>query len=349
MNLSRLRDNPVLLLMLGATIVAASRYVTVFAFTEQFRITGLAWAWFNALSGLGMAILEGFAVFFCWNAWSKAPASAERNVLLALIIAMFVTLSGAVMPTLQATTLGATLPEVMPGPWLWLWSGCVTVAPFLVMGASGLADKVKLQYSEAPAASTLGRELSEVVERTIKSAIPAIQSPTERFEDGGYVYIVRAEMGQCKIGIAVDVNKRFSTLRTASPLHLELVHAEHVSDPAAREIALHRHFRALRIRGEWFDLNDAQIQSIIDNTWASQDPPRRAQADSLRLVDAPGRKALTLQDVMRDNPHGSITEWAQALKISRQAVAQKLKRLEASGQLRRNGHIELIDEDASDA
>ena len=242
MNLNRLRDNPVLLLMLGSTIVAASRYVTVFAFTEQFRITGLAWAWFNALSGLGMVILEGFAVFFCWNAWSKAPASTERNVLLALIIAMFATLTGAVMPALQATTLGATLPQVMPGPWLWLWSGCVTVAPFLVMGASGLADK--LRNSRKPQAES--RQVA---------ITPAIQ-------------------------VAPPVNQVAAITQPALP---------------------------------------------------------------------PADKVLTLQDVMRDNPDGSITEWAQALKISRQAVAQRLKRLEASGQLRRNGHVTLIDEQVSGA
>jgi len=143
MRLDKLRDNPTLLLMLGATIVAVSRYVVVFAFAERFTITGAPWQWFNALSGVGMAVLEGVAVWFCWSAWSQARPSTERNVLLVLIVAMFATITGAVMPALQATTLGAGIADVLPGSWLWLWSGCVTIAPLLVMAASGLADHVE--------------------------------------------------------------------------------------------------------------------------------------------------------------------------------------------------------------
>jgi hypothetical protein len=228
MKLSQLKENPVLLLMLGATIVAATRYVTVFAFTEQYRIPGEWWQVVNALSGLGMAVLEGFAVFYCWNAWSRATPGRERNVLLALIVAMFTTLTGAVMPAMTATTLGATLPEVMPGAWLWLWSGCVTVSPFLVMAASGLADKLR---------------------------------------NGS-----RRAQGEAK-------------------------------------------------------------------------PAQQA----LQVVAQPERAALTLREAIQANPQGSLTEWAQAVGVSRQAVAQKVKRLETAGKLRRNGHIVFIDPDQDQA
>lgn len=233
MNLNRLKDNPVLLLMLGATIVAATRYVTVFAFTEGFHVAGEVWNWINALSGLGMAVLEGFAVFYCWNAWSKAPASVERNVLLTLIVAMFATLTGAVMPAMTATTLGATLPEVMPGFWVWIWTACVTVAPFLVMAASGLADKLR-----GPRKTQSERKADETPRETVAQVALTPAQPLPQLSEG----------------------------------------------------------------------------------------------------------RLTLKDAIQQYPNATMTELAEMLGTSRQNVSQKLKRLEAAGEIRRNGHIELTQE-----
>lgn len=141
--MNSLRENPSLFLTLASTLVAVSRYMVVFAFTERFHISGEVWNWFNACSGIGMALLEGFAVWFCWNSWSRARPSGERNILLVLILAMFLSLTGAVAPAMQATTKGVGIDEVMPGDFLWLWTIAVTTAPFLVMAASGMADKLR--------------------------------------------------------------------------------------------------------------------------------------------------------------------------------------------------------------
>ena len=226
MKFDRVKDNPALLLMLGATIVAVSRYIVVFAHTERFQIAGPVWQWFTALSGIGMALLEGFAVWFCWNSWSKAPASRERNVLIALIVGMFATLTGAVAPTIYATSQGLTVVDVLPSFWLWMWTLCVTVAPLLVMAASGLADKLR-----GPAVS-------------VKALAPVVN---------------------------------------VSP---------------SPETAL---------------MTEPQAAS----------------------------QALDLTQVIEANPQGSYTEWAKAMGISRQAVQQRVKRLEADGKLRVNGHIEV--------
>lgn len=79
----------------------------------------------------------------------------------------------------------------------------------------------------------------------------------------GFVYLIRAEsLDRFKIGCASDVDKRFSTLQTASPLRLRLIATKQASDMYSEESKWHELFAPNRIKGEWFDLEPKQFLKI---------------------------------------------------------------------------------------
>lgn len=67
------------------------------------------------------------------------------------------------------------------------------------------------------------------------------------------VYVIQAGDGPCKIGHTANLGPRLKTMQTASHVQLRLVAAYEGGEPEER--ALHAQFAALRIKGEWFNLN----------------------------------------------------------------------------------------------
>lgn len=66
----------------------------------------------------------------------------------------------------------------------------------------------------------------------------------------GWIYFIRDEAGYIKIGYATNVSYRMNALQTASRQKLTLL--ARVPGSTLDEKALHRRFRAARVRGEWF-------------------------------------------------------------------------------------------------
>lgn len=78
----------------------------------------------------------------------------------------------------------------------------------------------------------------------------------------GYVYLARGDHGYHKIGKAGDVDARIQALSTASPFAIHLVLKFSTPDPDRLERALHDLFVAKRLRGEWFELDEADLKDI---------------------------------------------------------------------------------------
>ncbi len=78
----------------------------------------------------------------------------------------------------------------------------------------------------------------------------------------GYVYLIKAANGLYKIGITKNVVSRFNGLKTMSPDAIELIHFVVVSDTRGVEKRLHQQFAACRQHGEWFALNDNDVEYI---------------------------------------------------------------------------------------
>jgi hypothetical protein len=78
----------------------------------------------------------------------------------------------------------------------------------------------------------------------------------------GYVYVLKAETGQFKIGQSKSPAKRMEAIGTKLPCETEVICVIPSEDPKTLERALHTRFAAKRVRGEWFELSPADIEAI---------------------------------------------------------------------------------------
>ena len=75
-----------------------------------------------------------------------------------------------------------------------------------------------------------------------------------QLKDGrGYVYVIQC-LGLTKIGVAENVEARFSALQVGNPTPLRLVNSFASASPLDDEQALHDRFAKYHTRGEWFNL-----------------------------------------------------------------------------------------------
>ena len=78
----------------------------------------------------------------------------------------------------------------------------------------------------------------------------------------GYVYLIK--MGEYhKIGISKNPKQRIKAFSTM-PQEVEVILTEKVNDYARIEEELHEKYKAKRVRGEWFELDDLEVKEITD-------------------------------------------------------------------------------------
>ena len=83
----------------------------------------------------------------------------------------------------------------------------------------------------------------------------------------GYVYLIgEKNLGKYKIGStrSKDVNKRLRQLQTGNSSELFIKESYETEYPFKLEKMLHNYFSKSNIIGEWFDLNDEEIDNFIN-------------------------------------------------------------------------------------
>ena len=85
---------------------------------------------------------------------------------------------------------------------------------------------------------------------------------TEHDRDPGFCYLIRHPSGLHKIGRSIDPLARLCRIAPKS-LGLQLVHHIATGDMPWLERYLHQAFSHRRVRGEWFNLTDAEIGLLI--------------------------------------------------------------------------------------
>jgi len=88
-------------------------------------------------------------------------------------------------------------------------------------------------------------------------------------EREGYVYVLKSDYGY-KIGKALDVTSRTKQFGVKLPFKWELVATKASSNYSKLEADLHRHFAEKRLEGEWFNLNEADLNEV--NSWPTDRP-----------------------------------------------------------------------------
>lgn len=87
--------------------------------------------------------------------------------------------------------------------------------------------------------------------------------PPPSQEKSGYIYLIRAETGEYKVGHSVDVGSRIKAFSVQPPFEYKLVHTFPTDDMAQTESVLHNRFSGKKIRGEWFALDEEDVDEIV--------------------------------------------------------------------------------------
>ena len=91
-----------------------------------------------------------------------------------------------------------------------------------------------------------------------------------RHGTAGYVYCLSDSVGHYKLGRTIDMKRRVSELRTQPPFRIQTKGSSFVFNAHYYEKCLHDHFARHRLNGEWFELTDDQVSSVLDRTWARE-------------------------------------------------------------------------------
>ena len=78
------------------------------------------------------------------------------------------------------------------------------------------------------------------------------------------VYVIKSDGGYTKIGISVNPEKRVSSLQTGNPNDLVLLAASEFTKAKQKEQELHRRYEQQRQNGEWFDLPEEEVISLVE-------------------------------------------------------------------------------------
>ena len=87
-------------------------------------------------------------------------------------------------------------------------------------------------------------------------AYVSVDKSNKRFTQNGYVYFMLDGFGHCKIGNSLNVMKRKKSLEVGCPYELEIIKIfklPNKSEAEKIEKALHKKFKKVNIRGEWFE------------------------------------------------------------------------------------------------
>ena len=129
-----------------------------------------------------------------------------------------------------------------------LTGDCAKCGPVCVVEKKNGSGRKALRYR----CKTVLRELSNQ-RYSIHSTVRASRS----------VYLIKADNGLTKIGIAINIKQRFYQLQAASPCHLTLLGSIETNDACGLENSLHMRFSHLRSHSEWFNLSQSDIASIM--------------------------------------------------------------------------------------
>jgi hypothetical protein len=141
------------IIKVAAVITAVPRWVIALLSAEGL-IMPTAWhAWwivFSALSAVGMAIVEGVAFAYVFNAWRNCKQVGQSRILVVLAGFSAVLFVALLTPSIAASVRGLTL-----GAWiannalLTLWAGVVSASTISIVASIGYAERTR-QSSDIP-------------------------------------------------------------------------------------------------------------------------------------------------------------------------------------------------------
>lgn len=88
----------------------------------------------------------------------------------------------------------------------------------------------------------------------------------------GYVYFAKSGIGLTKIGKTSNLQKRIKQLEKEVQSNLEVIHTIPSDNAYQTEQSFHKRFEEKRVNGEWFLLDELDIEEIKKSVAATTDP-----------------------------------------------------------------------------
>ncbi len=139
----------------------------------------------------------------------------------------------------------------------------------------------------------MGRNIPRRKSKTVKSNKKAkINSPLDKLVElygpfnetprhaPEFIYVTRAPFG-CKIGRTTRPELRPLQVAGNAPVQLEVLIVKEVAGSYEIERSLHDHFKDKWLRGEWFSLDDSDVQLIRDVLDGKKALPEPVSEDGL--------------------------------------------------------------------
>lgn len=108
-------------------------------------------------------------------------------------------------------------------------------------------------------------DVSQVYDEYLRRRQGIIEKEEARSKHTAAVYIIRMTgTDYYKIGIASNPKARLKQLQTGNPIQLEMIYNVRVLDSYGLEGYFHEKLRNTNVQNEWFQLNDATLNEIIE-------------------------------------------------------------------------------------
>ena len=78
----------------------------------------------------------------------------------------------------------------------------------------------------------------------------------------GYIYLIRDKLGNIKIGKSINYKRRINDINNTIPQNIDILLVAKIPNYGKIEAHLHRIFKSKRLKGEWFKLNDKDLEKI---------------------------------------------------------------------------------------
>lgn len=88
--------------------------------------------------------------------------------------------------------------------------------------------------------------------------------------DIGWIYLLKTERDEYKIGLTRDhPTNRLAAIKPQMPYGVELIGSIKSKKVSEDEVFLHTLYRSKRIKGEWFALDEIDVENILNIPWVS--------------------------------------------------------------------------------
>ena len=135
------------MIKIAAVLTATPRWVVALLASEGFALPESwkpVWIIFSVLSAGGMAIVEGVAFAYVFNAWKREQNAVRSWVMLSLAIVSAILFVILLTPSIVASVQAESVAKVLNGWTVWVWGGVVSASTITIVASVGYAQRQNL-------------------------------------------------------------------------------------------------------------------------------------------------------------------------------------------------------------